>query len=316
MPTITSILAGDRADFILIVVDQSDDEATAEAIAHFLDGGAHADQRVIYVQMASRGLSRARNRAIAEAARRGCPIVAFTDDDCTVASDWLSTLARVFQERERVGVAFNSVVAAPYDSRLGFIPDYQAHSDHCTCSVDEKGWTHGMGAGMAVRVATAEALGGFDERLGVGGPFCSAEDHDLALRALMAGWHIYETDRTHVVHYGFRPNAECRELIRRSWTGLGATLAKMFRTGHIAFAFAAFAELFLLALRGPLRELARGRRPRGLIGLVAFARGGALGLSAPLDRRTASFLVEGAETARAAGEVRSLEVKDNVRSIA
>jgi GT2 family glycosyltransferase len=314
VPTIETILAGDYADLFLIIVDQSDDDATAKAVTPFLSGGSRADRRVVYVRCNTAGLSRSRNRAIAEAARRGCQVVAFTDDDCTVPPHWLATMACAFNQDERVAVAFCNVLAAPHDPDRGYIPTYQRRGDLCVRSIYERLQARGIGAGMAVRVAAMEAVGGFDEQLGAGAALGAGEDHDISLRTLLAGWHICETDRTHVIHDGFRLHSECRDLMRRSWLGIGAAFAKPFRAGHVRFVGGALYEAVVHALWPPLREMARLRRPRGAVAVPAFMWGLAFGLASPIDRETLRFEKRGERETRI-GE-RCREVKGDVHSIA
>jgi hypothetical protein len=148
---------------------------------------------------------------------------------------------------------------------------------------------------MAVRRAAVESFGGFDELLGPGGRFASGEDFDLALRALIAGWHIYETDRTHVVHYGFRTYAQGRALMQRDFVGMGAAYAKPLRGGHLDFAPLAAQELISVAIWPPIRDLLRFRRPRGLSHSVSFCRGFVGGWRAPLDRKTLRYRSAGTE---------------------
>jgi GT2 family glycosyltransferase len=169
---------------------------------------------------------------------------------------------------------------------------------------------------MAVRVAAMEAIGGFDPRLGVGGDFASAEDFDIGTRALLGGWHIYETDRTHVLHDGYRTNADCRDLMRRCWIGIGASYAKLLRVHQFAILRVAGRELLQHAILPPLRYLARGQRPKGLGALPAFARGLTLGLHAPLDRTTLRFVVDEDREASLIGGLFGAEVVRNARSVA
>jgi len=98
-----------------------------------------------------------------------------------------------------------------------------------------KNQARGIGAGMAARRAEAVTLGGFDEMLGPGAPFPACEDGDLAVRALLAGFQVYETAKTSVTHFGFRTWAEGRELSRRDWLGIGAAYVKPLKCGRWAF---------------------------------------------------------------------------------
>src|SRR3981189_1538727 len=81
---ITSILACSGPPFEVIVVDQSDDRLTEQALAPLL-----VDPRLRYLRSETRGVCAARNIGIAES--RG-DILVCTDDDCRAAPDWLDKI--------------------------------------------------------------------------------------------------------------------------------------------------------------------------------------------------------------------------------
>jgi hypothetical protein len=147
----------------------------------------------------------------------------------------------------------------------------------------------GMGAGMGVRREELIALGGFDEQLGPGSSFPSCEEGDAAVRVILSGYEVCETDRTSVVHHGFRTWAEGRELSRRDWFGVGAAYAKPLRVGRWAFLSVPAYELFVKAVWPPVADLLRLRRPRGALRGVHFLRGFAKGLVEPLDAASLVF---------------------------
>jgi hypothetical protein len=70
-------------------------------------------------------------------------------------------------------------------------------------NIREKARVEGVGACMAIRRSLLTALGGFDEELGAGAQLYSAEDTDIAVRALLAGFYVCETPDAAVYHYWF-----------------------------------------------------------------------------------------------------------------
>jgi len=107
-----------------LVVDQSTDRATADALAPLL-----ADPRVHYVQSTERGKGAALNTGLAMARTE---IVACTDDDCIVAADWLDSMAAAFAGRPQVAIVFGAVAPVPHDiTRFVWRFARTAHSPTC-----------------------------------------------------------------------------------------------------------------------------------------------------------------------------------------
>ena len=72
----------------------------------------------------------------------------------------------------------------------------------------------------------AVGLGGYDERLGAGGRFASADDNDMGLRLLDAGCEVRHVPEAIVLHRAWRT---LRQRIRMRWhygRGKGAFYAK------------------------------------------------------------------------------------------
>ena len=213
---VRSLLASPDA-FELLVVDQSEGPETQEALAVLA-----SDPRLRYVRSATRGKGAALNEGLRRA--RG-DIVICTDDDCEAGPGWVGEMARVFEEEPTAAVAFCRVESAPYDPAVGYVPDFE-QPRHVVSSIRSLCGRRGLGAGMALRRDVALDLGGFDELLGPGSRFMSGDDMDVAVRALLHGWHVYNTGDRAIVHHGFRTLEQGREHARRDFVGLGAVCAK------------------------------------------------------------------------------------------
>ena len=87
-------------------------------------------------------------------------------------------------------------------------------------------WTSVIEFNLFLRRDTALALGGFDERLGPGTPFGSAEGNDLVLRAVAAGHKAVYDPELRVVHPDKRMTAAAAERARLYGTGLGFVLRR------------------------------------------------------------------------------------------
>src|SRR5689334_18031468 len=180
----------------VIVIDQSDDTATEQALARHA-----ADARFVYVRSATRGKGAALNEGLSLA--RGAVVVC-TDDDCTVPRGWVSGMTRALETRPQAALAFCIVAPVPYDRTTGYIPAYEFAQSRLLRSIGDTRGGHGLGAGMAVRRSVLLELGGFDDSVGPGGRFPSGDDWDLAHRLLLKGHHVYEAAELSVLHDGFR----------------------------------------------------------------------------------------------------------------
>jgi len=279
--TILTLLANTHPNFEVLVIDQSVDTHTTQAIQPLL-----TDARLRYVPQDARGLGVARNLGLAEA--RG-EIIAMTDDDCEAPPHWLETMAAIFENNPRVAVAFCNVNAAPHDTSAGFIPSYRRSGCKLLLSSLDKCAARGIGAGIAVNRKSVLALGGFDEMLGAGAHFPSCEDGDIAVRALLHGYYVYETDIVAVEHFGFRTWEEGRSLARRDWLGIGASYVKPLKCGYWYFAIVPAYELVCNAIWPMIWDLLRLRKPQGFGRVTAFIQGFMQGWRTPVDPKTLLF---------------------------
>jgi glycosyltransferase involved in cell wall biosynthesis len=212
-----------EADELLVVDSASGSDATAVVAT---------DHGLRCVRVDEPGLARARNAAMRETT---ADVVAFTDDDCAPRGDWAQTIRARFTkslvEGERTGFVAGRVVASgdgqPVSVLLGAVPRRYEGGDDASHI--------GHGANFAISRTCWEALGGFDELLGVGATLRSAEDTDLMWRALREGWIGYFEPNAVVSHTQWRGR---RDALRASYgygVGAGALRRKVGQlAGHQA----------------------------------------------------------------------------------
>ena len=270
--TVQSILASPEDFAEVIVVDQSTTKDTYEAASAYL-----SDPRFQYIHSSTVGISSARNIGVAAST---APIVVHTDDDCEVPLGWVSDVVKIFDRHPEADMVFGRVLSGPCPPS-GFIPSYEVKKSILINGVVNKHRVEGIGACFGYRRTLWNELGGFDELLGVGSHFPSAEEADLMIRALEAGNSVLETPELAVIHHGFRNWDEAAMLIQAHLFGIGGMSAKQIRRGCWPYLYTLTRLAFRWAVAGPSVDF--GHHPPRLPRLLAFLRGFAEGWDQPCD---------------------------------
>jgi GT2 family glycosyltransferase len=277
--TIESVIANDGASFELIIIDQSTSDTTEAAIEPFL-----TDDRIRYVRTQESGVSRSRNRSLSEAR---CEFVLNTDDDCVVATDWIAENVRALAAAPNAAMVFGEVVAPADQPDDFYTPESRAQSDFVVRSIwswkSTDGANVGIGASMAMRKSMLTALGGFDTCLGPGSPLRNAEDTDISLRAVVAGYELVRTRAVHVTHFGARHHDDYRELMRVTMLGIGAVNGKLFRRHPVAASWYFLGLGWRTIARVTIVDLVHLRKPPVLGRARYLVKGLVLGLRKPLQ---------------------------------
>lgn len=202
----------------LIVVNNGSSDETASVLSAFAE---HCPFPVVIVDEPTPGLSRARNRGLAHARGR---VVAFTDDDCYPAPDFLAAIHTCFSSKDIAYCGGRVLLFDPTDRRIT-IQESNIHREIAPNSYIRSGWIHG--ANMAFVKETAIQLGGFDERFGAGGRYPSGEDTDLLRRFSAAGLSgVYDPAIMVYHHHGRKTAKEEADLLRGYAKGVGACMMK------------------------------------------------------------------------------------------
>ncbi|MGH9421007.1 MAG: glycosyltransferase family 2 protein, partial [Thermoanaerobaculia bacterium] len=244
-----------------------------------------SDPRFRYIKSSTVGLSNARNLGIS---RASSDVVAMTDDDCIVSKSWLSRIVDVFRNDSHVAMLLGTVLPGEHDESKGFVVSYTRRHSIVAKTIRDKHRIEGMAACMAIRTDAWAALSGFDPMLGAGASLQSADETDMVIRCLLAGFHVCETPGVIVIHNGVRSWSESDSLIHGYLFGIGATIAKHLKCGHfgVAHVGAALAGRWLFAQ--PV--VSYGFKPARRVRMLGFLRGFRAGMSMPVDRRTSQFV--------------------------
>jgi GT2 family glycosyltransferase len=254
-----------------VVVDNASTDGSAEAVR-----AAHPAVRVI-ANPDNLGFARACNQgALASSA----PLLLFLNPDASLAPGALPALARLFDERPRLGIAGPLTRGANGEIQVSTGPDLSLRAewrqrrlvkgvvrrDPQALAAAEAGhareheadWV--SGACLLARRETFQAVGGFDARF-----FLYEEDADLCRRVRAAGWQVL-----------FTPAAEARHALGRSMARAPRRARLEYHRSHLLY----YRKHNGLAQRAGLRALLAAR--------AALALGASV-LSADRTRRDESL---------------------------
>ncbi len=198
-----------------------DNGSTDDTAAWLLRFAAEAPFPLVLVSAPIQGKGRALNLALTGASG---DVVAFTDDDCYPAPDYLQELAEAFRDPGLAYLGGRILLFDPDDypitvrtsTRPEWLPPYKPVIAGTV-----------QGANMAFRRTALDRLGGFDPLLGPGTPFV-IEDADLVARAAAAGMAGgYFPGPVVYHHHGRKAPDDVTALTHVYDRGRGAMFAKM-----------------------------------------------------------------------------------------
>jgi glycosyltransferase involved in cell wall biosynthesis len=216
--SIEQAAAANRAvEVELLIVNNGSTDATAAVLLAW-QKSTSVRCRVLLAEQ--RGLSHARNYGLEHATGK---IIAFTDDDCTVAPDYLTQVERAYAADAgptlRGGrVELGDPRDLPFTIKTDLVPQ-RFTGGH------PGGFIHGCNLTMSR--SALELVGRFDTRLGAGQPIGAAEDSDFVYRAHRSGVMVlYDPSIVVFHHHGRRDFAEAKLLQDVYNVGNGALYAK------------------------------------------------------------------------------------------
>lgn len=198
---VDAVLAGDTLPSEIVVVDDSV-EPNRYVARRERDGLCP----LTYLWTHSRGLSRANNDGIRAAQH---DVLVFTQDDVHVSEGWFRTLVEALLDAGPRSVVTGRVLPREPEVKGGFAPSNNERES----PAEYRGLAQAdvlYVQSMALFRSAFEEVGLFDERLGPGTVYPAAEDNDLCLRLLAAGFRLRYIPEAVVYH--------------RAWRGEGAYL--------------------------------------------------------------------------------------------
>lgn len=247
----------------VIVVDQSETHATQEAIYDYF-----SKLQLTYIRSKTKGKCAAANLAMRYIKTE---FVVMLDDDCAVTPGWSDALIDAMLTHDDVAIVYGTVAPA-YVSPNGFIPEYIVPRELIIANWLQKCRARGIGANCAYRKSYVISIGGFNEAFGPGSRFRSCSDGELTLRCISKGFHIMETPKSTVIHYGFRTFPEGRMLAYNAFFGIAASCLQTMLRGYPGALLVLLDEIITHALWPSLMSILRGR-PTGLSRITGFLSG-------------------------------------------
>lgn len=244
----------------VIIVDQNGDDRVAPVLA-----SAPAGLAIAHLRSAVANANHARNLGLS-VARGG--IVCFPDDDCWLPKGVLARVLAAFDADPAL-----AVLTGPAASPAGGLGSGRWREEGGAIDLSTV-WTSVIEFNLFLRREVALSLRGFDETLGPGTHFGSAEGNDLVARAIRADHRAQYDQGLRIVHPDKRMSdvavaraelygAGLGRVLRRHAPGIGTWAPFMIRPLGGALVSAArlqwhAARYYLATLRGRLRGFLAG----------------------------------------------------------
>jgi glycosyltransferase involved in cell wall biosynthesis len=207
----------------LIIVDNGSTDDTAAVVRNFIKT---TDIRAIRLFEPRRGKSNGLNNALEMATGQ---ILAFTDDDCYPAPDFLSQVWSAFDDPSVGYIGGRIMLHDPADYPITINESvtprtFPARSFVCAGCIE--------GANMAFRRRVLLDIEGFDPLFGPGALFPAAEEAEAASRVSAMGWRGEYHPEVVVRHHHGRNAADAVRLCRPYAIGRGAYHMKLLLKGQ------------------------------------------------------------------------------------
>jgi glycosyltransferase involved in cell wall biosynthesis len=169
-----------RSDVELLLIDNASSDNTSTIINRYRD-------RAVILHEGKKGPAAARNRGLENATG---DIVAFTDADCAVHRDWLSTIIAPLNDPV-VGIVGGTILAR---KPCNAVEEFGERIHDHQMAIEYYSPPYAITMNWASRRSVLEQVGPFDDEL------LRCEDCDLAYRIVAAGYRIVHEPRAVVYH--------------------------------------------------------------------------------------------------------------------
>jgi GT2 family glycosyltransferase len=224
---LASLAAQSYRSFRLILVDQNEDDRLSPILSPYEDAFP-------LIRLVSQpGASRARNAGLREIEG---DLVGFPDDDCWYPANLLETVVEQLAIRAELdGIGGRTIDEAERSSFVRW-----ADADQPQPITHANVWRTAVAVTIFFRRPVVDAVGGFDEALGVGAGtrWGSGEETDYVLRALAAGFRIGYDPGVTVFHES--PDPPFSRVAARKGFAYGMGHSRVLRRHGFGRSFAAY----------------------------------------------------------------------------
>lgn len=258
-----SLQAQTLAAWECVVIDDGAPDDVAAAVAPFL-----ADPRIRFVSTANRGVSAARNRAVAETT---APYLALLDGDDMLRPEYLAATVAVLDGDPAARlVTCNARIFGAVPRERNCFSSRQGSGDGAHGSLaDVLDRSFGVHIGTTFRRADFDSIGGFDTAM------AQSEDLDLWVRLMLLGGHARYVDKV-LGDYRVRPgsaSASAERMLLGNIRVYEKALAQLAgRPEHALVERLIVENRRLLAFEHAIDRIIDGDTRRGLAELRATAR--------------------------------------------
>ena len=208
----------------VIVVDNNSNDGTKKIVDEFLQKNNFP---LKYIFEEKRGKPFALNAALK--ATKG-KIVAFTDDDCIVSPNWITSITTEFSSDSSLsGIGGRVELYNREDCSVSI----RTYKERIPFSSPDQLYGLIMGCNMAFARKVFEEIGEFDPLVGPGAKIGSGDDIDIIYRAYRKKFKILYVPNILIYHnHGRKTEEQVRSLNRRYMIGRGAFYCKYVMKGE------------------------------------------------------------------------------------
>lgn len=193
-----------RINWSVLVVDNNCTDNTADVVKQYLQSAKIPNLRI--VTESRQGLAYARRRGIAEI---DTDLIAFVDDDCLLASDWIQQAVDFCHQHPQAGAVGSRVKllweTEPTEELLhfqGYLASYDVGNE--LRQLPTRGGAYLVGAGLVVRKSALQASGWLEKIALVGRQgksLTAGDDSEMVLRIRNAGYQLWYNPAMELQHY-------------------------------------------------------------------------------------------------------------------